>query len=584
VRLPVAGAGGWRRYFAPLRPAGPELVAGGIPLAWLLLRCSSVLAPRATAWLAGGDAASHWVGWLFFAREPWHWPPGRIASWFAPVGTTVGFADAIPLLAFPLKLVATWFAGPFQYFGLWIATCVVLQGVFGSRLLAELGAGERLRALGGALLAFGPVLWHRFDAGHFSLAAQWLILAAFLAWARFFRSGGRVRYLLWLAALPVLAAAIHPYLTLVTGALLAAIVPAAVRFGRRRVLTAGGVLAGAALAAVAVAGLAGFLGTGSESLQAGAWGGYSADLAAFLNPERRSRFFPELFSMVGYGEGFAYLGCGGLVAGAVGLALRQAERRRVRSGATTRRDAHGWRALWIACAVLAAIAALPKVRIFGFEVLSARAFTSLLEVPLGPFRANGRLIWPLHALLLVSAVSWLRPLEAKKARSLTLLLAFALVAQAAEPHLWNAWASPASDLDRRVGELSRRLPAAGRVRLLPPFLRDGDEVFCGGTSDGDAWVAAACLAARLGASFDSGYVARLDDEVARATCADGAARLAGLRLEPGTIHVVRPRLARILRRRGFDCERLSRQQWACLGPPAAAQRSRGAGQGATADQ
>ena len=583
MRPPAAGARGWLQYAARLRPAGPELIAAGIPLAWLLFRCSAVLAPRSTAWLAGGDAASHWVGWLFFAREPWHWPPGRIESWFAPAGTTVGFADAIPLLAFPLKLVAAWLESPFQYFGLWIAACVVLQGVLGSRLLAELGAGERLRALGGALMGLGPVLWHRFDAGHFSLAAQWLVLAAFLAWARFFRSGGSVRYLLWLAALPVLAAAIHPYLTLITGALLAAVVPAAARFGRRRVLTACGLLAAAALVSVAVAGLAGFLGTGSESLEAGAWGGYSADLAAFLNPERRSRLLPELFSTVGSGEGFAYLGFGGLVLGAVGLALQLGERHRVRSAPSARGDALGWRALWIACAALAVIAALPRVRVFGVEVLSARAFTSLLEVPLGPFRANGRLIWPLHALLLVSAVSWLRPLESK-ARSLTFLLAFALVAQAAEPHLWSAWASPDSGLEQSVAEWSQQDPDLGKVRLLPVFLRDGGQVYCGEAYVEDTWVFAAWLAARSGRSFDSGYVARLDPDLARAACAESDERLAEHRLEPDALYFVRPRLGRVLSREGFLCRPATKRQWACRVAVGGARPPRAGGQGTRADQ
>jgi hypothetical protein len=561
----------------------PELVAAGIPMAWLLAsRGADLVDPRSLGWLARGDSASHLVGWLFFAREPWHWPPARIESWLVPAGTTLGFADAIPLLAFPLKLLAGALEAPFQFFGLWFAACLILQAVLGSRLLAELGAGERLRAYGGALLALSPVLWDRFERGHFSLAAQWLILAAFLAWARFFRSGGRLRYLAWLAVLPVLAAAIHPYLTLITGALLAAIVPAALRFGARRAAVASGLLALAALVSLAVAHASGFLGAG-ERLRAGGWGNYSADLAAPLNPGTDSRLLPPLFAASESREGFAYLGLGVLAAGAIGLFLELRARRPAGAppAAPGERDRHGLRALWIACSLLALVAALPAIRLFGVELASARSLTALLEVPLGAFRANGRLLWPLHALLAVAALRGLRPLAGRPlAGAAVLLLALAL--QLAERRI------PADGPQRdfasgeEVASWRRGAPGVTKVGMLPLYLQDGGDVFCGGIH-GDDWSRAAYLAAESGLSFDSGYVARLDAPLARARCAEGEARLVSGRLEPDTIYLVRPRRARIFGKRGIACEPFRGGLWQCRAP-AAEVRAPAGGQGAAADQ
>ena len=566
-----------------LRAGWPELVAAGIPVAWLLAsRGAGLLDPRSMGWLARGDSASHLIGWLFFAREPWHWPPARIESWLVPAGTTLGFADAIPLLAFPLKLLAGVLEAPFQFFGLWFAACLILQAVVGSRLLAELGAGERLRAYGGALLALSPVLWDRFERGHFSLAAQWLVLTAFLAWVRFFRSGGRLRHLVGLAALPVLAAAIHPYLALITGALLAAIVPAALRFGARRAAAALGLLTVAALVSLAVAYAGGFLGAG-ERLRAGGWGNYSADLASPLNPGTDSRLLPPLFPPSESREGFAYLGLGLLAAGAVGLFLELRARRRAggRAEQPGARDRHGLRALWITCSLLALVAALPAIRLFGAELASARSVTAILEVPLGAFRANGRLLWPLHALLGVAALRGLRSLAGRPlAGAAVLLLALAL--QLAERPVPGDRPKRDVATGEEVASWRRAAHGVTKVAMLPLFLKDGGDVFCGGIH-GDDWSRAAYLAAGSGMSFDSGYVARLNAPLARARCAEGEERLRTGQLEPDTIYLVRPRRARIFGNRGLACEPHWGSLWRCRAP-GAGMRPPDGGQGTAADQ
>jgi len=64
-----------------------------------------VLNPQNSDWLLkGGDSAMSYLGWKFFRGESWHFPPGLIQGYLAPVGTSIGYTDSLPLLAFPLKI------------------------------------------------------------------------------------------------------------------------------------------------------------------------------------------------------------------------------------------------------------------------------------------------------------------------------------------------------------------------------------------------------------------------------------------------------------------------------------------------
>ena len=57
------------------------------------------LDPREIEWLMRFDWPVHFFGWHFFRNEPWHWPPGLVSGYNAPVGTSIGFTDSIPLVA-----------------------------------------------------------------------------------------------------------------------------------------------------------------------------------------------------------------------------------------------------------------------------------------------------------------------------------------------------------------------------------------------------------------------------------------------------------------------------------------------------
>ncbi len=154
------------------------------------------LDPASTAWLLRDEPAQHYLGWYFFRHEPWHWPLGRIEGFGLPAGSSVAMTDAIPLLAIPFKLLSPLLPEHFQYFGLWMLACFMLNGYFGLRLMARLSEHASLRFLGALFFVLSPVLLFRAH-GHEALMAQWMILAA----CERYYSGWKGRYWLLLCAI-----------------------------------------------------------------------------------------------------------------------------------------------------------------------------------------------------------------------------------------------------------------------------------------------------------------------------------------------------------------------------------------------
>jgi len=79
----------------------------------------------------------------------------------------------------------------------------------------------------------------------------------------------------------------------------------------------------------------------------------------------------------------------------------------------------------------------------------------------------------------------------------------------------------------------------------------------------------ALIAARHGWSFNSGYLARADEEVAAAACAASELESILAAPRPDTLYLVSTRQARRLLQRGggFRCERVSRKDRLCRFEP-----------------
>lgn len=175
-------------------------------LAFLLVIGPRVLDPTNIGWL--GRAMRRPIIWagrfpqfaldLSVGHEPF--------LWFG-IGQRHHFSDSNPLLAFLFKPFSAWLPETFQYFGLWLLACFILQAWFAWKLVGLLTPSLWIRLLGTGLFVFSPPMFLRMG-GHLSLSGHFLILAAlYLA----LRPGLQKRRLAW-GVLLAATALVHAYL------------------------------------------------------------------------------------------------------------------------------------------------------------------------------------------------------------------------------------------------------------------------------------------------------------------------------------------------------------------------------------
>lgn len=485
---------------------------------FLALLGPGVLDPANIAWMQRNDPATYYLSWSFFRATPWGWPPADNPLFGIEIASTIFFTDAVPLLALTMKATLAPATGPWQYHGAWLLLCFALQGVFAQRIAALFLPDAASRLMVAALACLAPVLLWRLNGphahtGHYALMGHWLLLAA--GWLCL-RPPPASQALAWVA-LGVLAALVNAYLLAMV---LAAWGADVVRRGWRA-----GLPVEVVAMASAVAGglwLAGFRSLPGGGMADSGFGLFRANLLTLFDPQRWSLPLARLPWGPGEYEGFGYLGLGGIGAllGAVWLARRD----------LTRLPARG---RWPLLAVIAGLAAfaVSNVVAFGPVVLAVIPVPAPVEPLLAMFRSSGRMIWPLHYLVLLGAAIVLArrlgPGRAPLALGLVLALQVAdgvrgwlpVAIQARESG--PAWATPLEDPfwaeAAQHYQRLRRIPAGN---ALP------------------GWAPLADLAATHGIGTDSVYLARVAREPLAALHARGAQMVATGRFDPAEFYVL----------------------------------------------
>jgi hypothetical protein len=494
------------------------------------------LDPGEIGWLGHWDWPVHFFGWHFFRNEPWHWPPGMVQTYYAPVGTSIGFTDSIPLAAFALKPFGGALPMPFQYIGPWLFLCFVLQGWFGAWLVSQWTTRLSIQACGAALFVMMPTLLIRI--GHPALCAHWLLLWVLVIAAR--QGGQRARVSEW-AVIGMLAGLIQPYLAAMVLALLIAVALTPAHLPLKTRSTA----LGAAFVATVVAwwswGVFSVIGPGS--LSEGGLGHFSMNLLGPISPTGWSVLLPDLpFATSAQPfEGFQYLGLGVLLmlaaAAGVSLVMRSADR-----SATPGRHGFG-PPVWLAAMAMAVFALSPVVTI-GSRVLVD--YSGPWTAPLAVFRATGRFFWPLAYLLMGWALAVL--ISRLPSRVVLSILLTIVVIQALDLH--------GAHEERRRGardpgfyEWPSLMPSPVWHQVLEHY--DHLVLYpppqCGTPSvpyEGPAY-----LAGLHGLSINAGRLSRQDEPARRAYCASLSDRMRNGQVDDATLYVVQPTEVKGLRAR-----------------------------------
>lgn len=175
-----------------------------------------VLYPTNIAWLNISDPSTYYLGWEFFRFAKWDFPIGLNPNYGLGISNAILYSDSNPLLAIFFKVFSGLLPQPFQYFGIWLLICFLLQAYFANRLLGLITEDIFLRLLGTAFFIFSPILNWRLheNIGHLTIAGHFFLLAALYLSLKDLSYPKR-NLLAWLALL-ISAAAVNSYLLMMT--------------------------------------------------------------------------------------------------------------------------------------------------------------------------------------------------------------------------------------------------------------------------------------------------------------------------------------------------------------------------------
>lgn len=379
-------------------------------IAFIILYGVNVLDFTYDGWLIGReggvDLTQHYLGWKFYRRSEWSFPIiGTVKELLYPFNGSIVFMDVIPLFAVFFKLFSSILPETFQYFGLWGIMSFMLQGGIGALILKKYEKSYILVGIYTIFLIWCPVMIFRMYA-HSALAGQWLLLYGIWIWINKAQLNQRSFIKHWCIACG-LAAAVHPYLTLMTGVLmLGCVIQEYVdtRNLKKVMITL--------FSAVGIAGtifiLLGGLMAGSGS-SGGGLGIFSMNINALINPQGYSTIFNDLPSIPGQYEGIMYMGAGLIILGVVAVIiiiknLLSKILEEKQSSIEQGRDNFFKRNLGmiIVCIILTILALSPKVSI-GERVLIdyLPILPNIVCKLLSIFRASGRLFWPIYYLIII---------------------------------------------------------------------------------------------------------------------------------------------------------------------------------------
>ena len=350
----------------------------------------AIINPKNINWLIidGGDLSQHYMGWFVFLNSPWEFPLGIIKKLNYPIGTSVGYADPIPLLAFIFKFFIHKINEGFQYSGLWLFSCYFLQAYFSSLIVKNWDCKFIFKFISSILIAITPVFLNRY--GHLALDSHWVILASFCI----YQSHNLMpNYKLYLHSLLLFFTAwIHPYITLMIFVLHCAVLGKLFLENKYKLNT---LIFNFIINSVAIIlswYMIGYFYIGGRN---GTQIGYfSANLNAFFNPlVNNSQFLLPLSNWGGQYEGFAYLGAG-LILLFIFVIFENWDKK---SHIFIKKNFP----LLAAIFVLILYALSNDIRFGAVTILKYPIPNSIMDV-LGIFQSSGRFIWPLYYFVIIS--------------------------------------------------------------------------------------------------------------------------------------------------------------------------------------
>jgi uncharacterized protein DUF6311 len=423
-----------KRLFCVCRLPWQPLLVG--LLAFLTATGGYILRPSNLRWLMHDDRLTYLLGWMFFRNAPILQQPIG-ASWQngMEISSSIVYPDGIPLMALLFKPFKFLLPDHFQYFGIWLLICFLLQAFFAWKILCKLTENTWHKVFATFFFVLAPPFIWRLSI-HFALAAHWLLLASIsLSLAERFLSRS------W-TLLIVVASLINPYLLAMTLLFYAAALARCLVIGELNLIS---ILKSALLTAF----LLGFVMWEAgyfmvSTVGTGGFGIYRSSLLTFFNPGVAGASGSLPWSHIiknqpeawGDREGFAYLGTGMILLSLAALfALLRRKDQSVK-----------WSTTWPLCLVFCCsfVYALSNNIAIGSHVIFHYELPPFLQRVTSGLRASGRVIWPAYYLLITGILA----IVLKRYRPHT---AFILITGCALIQIVDSWKTIGSLRERYQG-------------------------------------------------------------------------------------------------------------------------------------
>lgn len=506
-------------------------ITGAIPVLLGIVAFYVVVGPRVLnpiniAWLEGGDPATHYLGWLFFRNADWAFPLGLNPNYGLELGNAIVFSDSNPLFAILFKLFSPVLPEPFQYFGIWIFVCFILQAWFSWKLIGLVSDSNAIRLLGAGFFVFSPaMIWRlHWNIGHLSLVGHFLVVAALYL---VFRPKSEKRLLAW-GCLLVVAALVHAYFLGMVMLLWLADLVGRITKGDQTIHQALSELGVLAPVIGLVCWQAGYFSVGRGAIASG-YGRYRMNLLSPIDPGKAdyglwSSIMMNLSGDEGHHEGFNFLGIG--VIALLFFTIPVLIRGKVNLVAAVCKKPF----LLILLGGFALFALSNKVGIgpYNFEYSLPELMLSGANI----FRASGRMFWPCFYALLYVAIFLI--VRGNGRRTAIFLMALAIILQVVDTSTaWrkirhklmvdahSEWSTPLKDQFWGHAAVKYR-----KVRWIQPG------------NAGDHWKTFAAYAGKYNLASDVAYVSRISESALSDAHGKAAIALHSGQFDPDTLYIL----------------------------------------------
>lgn len=374
-------------------------------ISFYIIYGSIPLSPTNDSWIMAGydesDIIQHYSGWLAFRNSEWSFPLGLAKDMAIEDGTYISFTDSIPWVAIFFKLFNQFLPETFQYFGLYVFLCFILQGIASINIFKTTTRNTFYSVMGSIILCFSPILLERAFR-HSGLGSQWLILFSILIFLQHRNNPNSIHYIFY-AILLGLAIGIHPYFLPMVALFMGISVIEDLKERKHFSLFL------ALLALLLTYGLGlilGVLGTGVSPSRWG-YGYFSMNLNAVINPISCGKYnwssiFKQHEQVLGNYDGFNYLGAGVFLGLFLLIIFTIVFRNIQYITCKLKRNS-----IFTIAMLLCSFFAISNVISLNGKILYEIPIPHVVEYICGIFRASSRLFYPVYYCIIIITLSGL---------------------------------------------------------------------------------------------------------------------------------------------------------------------------------